>query len=292
MKKSFIKYIAALLLFGSNGIVARHIGLESTQIVLLRTLIGSLMLLLIFLICKNKFTFPRFKRDLLFISISGVAMGPSWMFLYEAYARIGVGVASLLYYCGPVIVMILSPILFKERLTATKIVGFLAVLCGIFLINGNSSSKMDIFGVICGLASAVAYSVMVMANKKSANIRGMENSLIQLCVSFLTVAIFSMFRGSLIFQVAAADWGWILMLGLVNTGIGCWFYFSSISDLPVQTVAVCGYLEPLSAVIFSLILLGERLTALQFVGALLIIGGAVVAELADKLFESLKKKSA
>lgn len=116
-------------------------------------------------------------------------MGESWMLLYEAYAQIGFSIASLFYHCSLPNVMILSPILFKERLTAAKIVGFMAVLCGIFLINGNFSSRIDIFCVICGLFSAVAYSVMVIANKKSAIIRGLENSLIQLCVSFLTVAV-------------------------------------------------------------------------------------------------------
>ena len=48
--------------------------------------------------------------------------------------------------------------------------------------------------------------------------------------------------------------------------------------LPVQTVAVCGYLEPLSAVIFSALLLHEQLTEAQIVGAALIIGGALFAE--------------
>ena len=51
-------------------------------------------------------------------------MGASWMFLYEAYQQIGVSLASLLYYCGPVIVMVLSPLIFKEKLTAPKAVGF------------------------------------------------------------------------------------------------------------------------------------------------------------------------
>ena len=71
----------------------------------------------------------------------------------------------------------------------------------------------------------------------------------------------------------------ILVLGIVNTGIGCYFYFSSIGKLPVRTVAVCGYLEPLSAVVFASLFLGERMTALQAVGAVLIIGGAMVGEL-------------
>ena len=71
----------------------------------------------------------------------------------------------------------------------------------------------------------------------------------------------------------------ILILGIFNTGIGCYFYFSSIGDLPVQTVAICGYLEPLSAVVFSVLFLGESMTIVQVVGAMLILGGAAFGEL-------------
>ena len=66
---------------------------------------------------------------------------------------------------------------------------------------------------------------------------------------------------------------------MLNTGAGCYFYFSSIGNLPVQTVAVCGYLEPLSAVIFSGIFLKETMLPVQMAGAVFIIGGAVYGEL-------------
>ena len=110
---AFFKYLFALLLFGSNGIVASFIALGSLRIVLLRTLIGSLLLIALFFLTGGKLTFYKHKQQFLFLAASGIAMGASWMFLYEAYARIGVGIASLLYYCGPVIVMVLSPLLLR-----------------------------------------------------------------------------------------------------------------------------------------------------------------------------------
>ena len=95
--------------------------------------------------------------------ISGVAMGTSWLFLYEAYRQIGVSVATLAYYCGPVFVMVLSPILFKEKLTWTKVCGFLAVLTGMFLVNMQVLSEgKNAFGVLYGIMSAVLYACMVI----------------------------------------------------------------------------------------------------------------------------------
>ena len=277
--KAFIKYISALLLFGLNGIVASHISLNSYEIVFLRTLIGSILLLVLFLLSKGRFHIKTYKRDAIFIVLSGIAMGTSWMFLYESYQQIGVSLSSLLYYCGPVIVMILSPIIFREKLTAPKLLGFVVVLVGIFLVNGNAVSSGNAWGLFCGAMSAVMYFFMVTLNKKSKNISGIENSVIQLVVSFLTVAVFMGIKQGFIINVPTTAWSWVLILGILNTGIGCYLYFSPLAKLPVQTVAVCGYLEPLSAVIFSVLLLGEKMTIIQIVGAVCIIGGAMIGEL-------------
>ncbi len=279
MKRSFFKYIMALFLFGSNGIIASNISLTSYEIVFMRTGIGSVLLICLFIFTKKKVELKKNKKDILFITLSGIAMGISWICLYEAYSQIGVSLSSLLYYCGPVIVMILSPFLFKERLTISKVIGFIIVLIGIFFVNGNiANENIKIYGLICGGVSAVMYSFMVIFNKYAKRITGLENSMIQLLVSFLTVAIFTGIKSGCAINVSGSDWIWILILGLLNTGMGCYFYFSSIGNLPIQTVAICGYLEPLSAVIFSVLILKEVLLPMQIIGAIFIIGGAIIGE--------------
>ena len=279
MKTSYLKYIFALLLFGSNGIVASLIHLSSYEIVLLRTLIGSLLLIAIFFIAREKLTFYKYKTQSIFLAVSGIAMGTSWIFLYEAYDEIGVSLASLAYYCGPVIVMILSPFLFGEKLTKLKVCSFLVVLVGIFLVNGTAfENGVSVWGLACGLLSAICYSLMVMFNKKAKDITGLENSMLQLFVAFLTVAIFVGIKQGYRMEIDTQSIIPILVLGLLNTGIGCYFYFSSIDKLPVQTVAICGYLEPLSAVVFSVIFLKETMLPIQIIGAVLIIGGAMLGE--------------
>lgn len=278
MKKAYIKYFAALLLFGSNGIIASQINMSSYEIVLLRTFIGSLMLIAVYLISGNRFTFTKKRKSFLFLVASGVAMGACWMFLYEAYQRVGVSISSLLYYCAPVLVMIFSPLLFREKLTPTKIVGFLVVVAGVFLVNGKASGELDRWGLLCGGMSAVMYFLLVVCNKKATEIDGLENATLQLTISFFTVAIFVLYKQGIAIHIPADDVIWIILLGLVNTGAGCWFYFSSISDLPVQTVAICGYLEPLAAVILSVVLLHETMTAMQIIGVVMIIAGAAWGE--------------
>ena len=207
-------------------------------------------------------------------------MGTSWMFLYEAYHQIGVSFASLLYYCGPVFVRILSPLIFKEKLALPKVVGFVIVFVGIILINGTIiNDNGNYWGVICGILSAATYFFMVTFNKKSTNVTGMENSVIQLVVSFITVSLFVVIKQGLIINIPANAWIWVIILGIVNTGFGCYLYFSSLAKLPAQTVAVCSYLELFSAVIFARFLLGDEMSILQIIGAVCIIGGAMIGEL-------------
>jgi drug/metabolite transporter (DMT)-like permease len=260
--------------------VASYIALTSYEIVFTRTLIGSMLLIAIYVLTRQKVHLLQDKKHTLCLIISGIAMGTSWMFLYEAYQRIGVSMASLAYYCGPVIVMILAPILFREKLTWAKVIGFLAVLFGMFCVNAQALSEVKTtLGLFCGIMSAVMYAFMVIFNKKAKSITGLENSMWQLLTSFLTVAVFVGFKQGFVIHIELGNWIPILILGVFNTGIGCYFYFSSIGDLPVQTVAICGYLEPLSAVVFSVLFLRESMTIIQVIGAVLILGGAAFGEL-------------
>ncbi len=284
-----LKYVSALLLFGTNGLVASCIHLSSYEIVFLRTMIGSITLIALFLLTGQKLTFLQNRKQLFFLLLSGMAMGLSWMFLYEAYQQIGVSIASLLYYCGPVIVILFSPLIFKEKLTALQIPGFLSVLIGLFLVNGGLiQQNYRIWGLFCGAMSAAMYALMIIFNKKSKDITGLENSMLQLTFAFLTVAVFMGFSQRFVIHVDPSDRFPVLFLGIINTGLGCYLYFSPLSKLPVRTVTVLGYLEPLSAVVFSALLLHETMRGSRIAGVFLILGGAVFTEYSQS-FQSRKK---
>lgn len=280
MKSAYLSYILALLLFGSNGIIASHISLPSIVIVLYRTCIGSLLLLSVFMVTKSKWTFYKYKKHFLFLALSGCSMGASWIFLYEAYQQIGVSISSLLYYCCPIVVMLLAPIVFREKLIPQKVIGFLLVLVGIILVNGKLfAGSSHYWGIFCGIMSALMYSLMVIFNKKATNISGLENSLLQLAISFLTVLFIVLLKGNYSLVIPQGSIFPLVFLGVINTGLGCYLYFSKLDKLPVQSVSILGYLEPLSSVFLSFIILGETMNTAQVIGAILILGGAFYAEL-------------
>lgn len=288
MIRSYAKYLAALLLFGSNGTVASLISLGSGRIVLLRTLVGSLVLLCVFVLARRRRAVARTSgRDWLLLAGSGAALGANWMLLYEAYDLIGVSLATLACYCGPVIVMAVSPLVFGERLGRAKVAGIAVVMAGMLLVNGPSLQQGGLSaGLACGLGSAAMFAVMVVLGKKAQGAPGVERPLVQLVSSFVFVALFLAAKEG--FDVAAVavgavpapgDVAPVLLLGAVNTGLGCYLYFSSIPRLPAASVAICGYLEPLAALGFAALFLGEQLGAAQLLGAALVMGGAAFGEL-------------
>ena len=280
MKQAYIKYILGLLLFGSNGVISAMIALNSYEIVLTRTVLGSAFLILLLLISRQKLQIFRYKKEIPYMLLSGVALATNWIFLFEGYAQVGVSITILLCYCGPILVMLVSPFFFNEKITAPKIIGFCAVMLGMVFINGQSlQTGKSLWGIFCGIMAAITYVFMVISNKKATHITGLENSTIQLFISFIAVAVFVVCKQGFTLHIQSSDWIPILVLGILNTGVGIYLYFSPISKLPVQSVAICGYLEPLSAVVFSVLLLHEAMLPLYIIGGILIVGGALFGEL-------------
>ncbi len=273
-------YLIAVVLFGTNGVVAAAVtGLSSIQVVLFRTMLGSAVLLAVFVLLGKRPAFRRNRRQYAMLMLSGISMGVSWMFQYEAYREIGVGTTSLVYCMGPALLMTLAPFVFSERMTWNRIAGFSLVMAGaIFLSVNGLNADGSAWGYFCGIMTAVAYVSMVVFNKKAAGLGDMENPSFQLLFAFLAVLACTVILGDVPVSVSEADILPLVVLSVVNTGFGCLLYFSSIPHIGAQTVAICDYIEPGSAVLFSAVFLGETVGTDSFIGMLLIFCGVAVGE--------------
>ena len=277
---NLILYLISLVIMGSNGIVASFINLTSLEIILMRTTIGSAVLIAACIIHKEKFACLHDKHDALLLLLSGLTLGGGWIFLFEAYRTIGVSISTLLYYLGPIIAMLLSPLFFNEELTKVKLIGAAIVFIGVLLLNGNiAGNPSKTYGIFCGFMSGVFYAVTVILNKKVRNATGMENTTCQLVASFFLVFTFLMATTGIHIKITGTEWIPVLWIGLLNTGLSCFFYYSTITKLPMSTVAILSYLDPVSAVILSALILHESLSFIQIIGVILVIGGAAFSQL-------------
>ena len=271
-------YILSMLMFGLNGYLVAHISIQSSQIVLVRTLVGGLLLTALVLM-RGGFDRAAVRAELRDLLLGGIALGLNWVALFAAYRMLNVSLATLIYYAGPMLVLLFSPLLFREKLTPQKIAALVVVAVGLFCITGSiTAAGMSLSGLLAAVASALFYAMLIIFNKRIVKTGGMQTAALELDVAFVVVLIYVLLTAGLP-HPQRADIPYLLVISLVNTGLAYLLYFSGLQKLPGQSVALISYVDPVSALVFSAMLLHESMTPLQIFGAVLIIGGAILGEL-------------
>ncbi len=279
-EKSEFKFIISMLIFGSIGLFVKAINMPSSVIVLMRAIIGSLFLILVIITRKQFINRKKILNNLPVLMLSGFVLGAGWVFLFEAYRYTTVSGATLLYYCAPIIVFLLSPILFKESLTWSKIVGIVVAIIGMLIVNGlGIGGSNPYLGLICGVLSALFYATLMILNKFIKNLSGLESTLVQLMIASFVMTVYVLLRHENKWSFnSGMEMFLLITVGILHTGVACYLYFSSIQKLPGQTIAVLSYIDPVSALFFSALFLGERLSLLQILGAFLVLGGTAFSQ--------------
>lgn len=276
MLKAYIMLISSMLIWGSLPIFVNQVSYSSEQIVLCRVVLGLVFLLLVFFIRGKKPDFAGIRRYGLQLLITGVIMGFNWVFLFDAYRYVDVSIATLCYYTEPVLVCIASIFLFKEKMTPIKVASISAAVIGMVIVNGvNAGGSDPARGIACGLLAALLYCMVTLSNKSVHDLSGLEITIVQLIGAAIVMVPYVLLSQG--FGPPVYGWkdvAFMLTLGILHSGIALLIYFSSMQVLPAQTVALCSYVDPASALFFAALFLGDRLSALQWLGALLIIGGA------------------
>lgn len=279
-----MRLITAMLIFGSIGVFVKKIELTSSEIAFLRGVIGSIFLLLASLLVKHKPSFKTLKKNAILLLLSGAAVGFNWIFLFEAYRYTTISNATISYYFAPIFVMMLAPWVLKEKLTSVKVVCIIMAMAGLFLIvnpgaGGTSGLENHLLGIFYGLLAAAFYASIVLMNKFINNLSGFETTLVQLMVAATVLFPYIWWQGHLNFAgLTATSIIFILILGIVHTGLGYFLYFTSIKELKGQTIAVLSYIDPISAVIIAAIFLSESMTMIQIIGGILVLSATFISE--------------
>ena len=280
-----LKLSISMLIFGTIGIFVKYIPLSSSVIAMVRGYLGAVVLLFVMVISGKKNDVSDIKRNLLKLVFSGMSIGINWILLFEAYNYTSVAITTLCYYMQPVFLIILTPLVLKEKLSRKKILCVPIALFGMVLVSGvfSDAHKVDIRGIALGLGAAVFYTAAVLINRTMKNISSYDSTLVQLFVAALVMTPYN----------AAAGFGYVINLdvkaivmlfvvGIVHTGLTYYLYFSSVKSLPSETVAIYSYIDPAFAVLLSVFLLGEPMTVWGAAGAVLILGACIFSEIEHK----------
>lgn len=281
MLKERFKYILAVILYGTVGMFLRFVDLPSEAVALYRGIIGALFILLYRLAMHRRPELKAIRNNIVWLLCSGIALGLNWIFLFAAYVNTTVAIASLCNYMAPIIVIALTPLILKEKLDWRKIPCVIAAVIGIVLVSGIIGGGITgPAGVAFGLLGACCFAGIVFCNRKLKDISAFDRALVQLAVSALTILPYVLIKNRGIPLPNDLKSGLIvLMLGVLQTGVAYVLYFSGMGKLPVQSVAILGYIEPVVSVLCSVIFLRERLGWYGWIGAALILSAAIVSEL-------------
>lgn len=280
------KLITAMSIFGTVGIFVRYLSLPSAAIAFCRGLLGFLFLLAIMLLKGKKPAFSMVAKKLPLLFLSGIALGGNWILLFEAYRYTTVATATVCYYLAPLFVLLVSP-LFKERLTAKKILCIAVAFIGLICVSGITPASLptsaELQGILLGVGAAILYAAVVLLNKGLSTVPSYDRTVCQLGLSALIILPYLLISEDPIVLPLPAESIWLLLvLGIVHTGIAYILYFGSIKDLPTQTTALLSYLDPAIAIILSSFLFREIPSIPQVLGSILILGSAIYSDLPSK----------
>ncbi|KIA95808.1 membrane protein [Pedobacter kyungheensis] len=208
----------------------------------------------------------------------GILFSLSSDLLFLAYDRLSAGIASTILFVFPVIVAIIMAIFFRERISAIMVISMAITLSGIYVLSGASTASINFNGLALALGSALAYALyIVTVNKSNIKASGIKTTFYSLLFSALYYLIKSVLGRE---SLAIPDLHILLhitLFGLITSVVSITTLVYAIGYIGSTPTAILGALEPVVAVIISVMLFGEKLTFALLLGVLLIVGGVLVS---------------
>lgn len=275
-----MKIITAMVAFGTIGVFVKAIPLESSVIAAYRAIIAALVLFGVVMFTGRYKMLKAMKKHILKLFIAGAAMGFNWVLLFEAYHYTSVALSTLSYYFAPTLIIIASSVFLKEKLTSKQILCFLGSSVGLIMIIGVAGGgSNDFIGVLYGLGAAFLYATVIMCNKMSGETDDITRTWLQITFAGVVIIPYALFTSEFsLAGVGTTGMVNLIIVGVVHTGIIYCLYFASLTELRGQQAAILSYIDPLVAVILSMLWLGERVSPIQLVGGGFILLFALLNE--------------
>jgi RarD protein len=274
----YLMIAGAAVLWGTVGVFLRWIDLPGQEyfVVFMRAVI-SLCFLTVVIYAGGKRDQLRLGKHPTLLLASGVLLTFHWVVFLKALNNLSIGDAEFITYLAPVLVAMLAPLLLREKLERATVVALLLALAGMYLISltgQTEGSGLSGIGILYALTAAVSYAFLLIILKK------LREDTPTLTITFYQTAVnaalllpFCAFR---YFPVSTKGWASLIILGTVHTALAGLVYIYAVKGVKAQHIGIIAYLEPLSAMVFGLIFLGEQPGWQDMAGGLLIIAAGVM----------------
>jgi drug/metabolite transporter (DMT)-like permease len=207
-------------------------------------------------------------------TLAGLGIAGNFSFYYFSISAGSVAVASTLMYSAPVFVLLASIGLGQERPTLKNILAILFVILGIVMLTrvyALGTVEITPWGTASGLLAGLSYALFIFAFHKALHYGSPHTSLAVAFAVVTGVLVFFLDPGRLPAVWQSGDVILFLLLGLLGGGISFWLYVRGLRGLPPVFASLAALVEPVTAVLFGVLLLGERLALPQLLGLSLIL---------------------
>ena len=282
-----LKIVLSMAIFGTIGLLVRNISLPGSVVALARAAVGALFLLAVVWLRGARTDWQAIRKNLKYLLLSGSALGFNWILLFASYDYTTVAISTLCYYMAPIMIILTAPLVLRERLTIRKILCVVAALFGMVCLSGVLQGSMpkvtELKGILLGLAAAVLYASIVILNKQLRDISAFDRTIFQLGLSAVLVFFYCLLTVDMpALQFDTKTVVLLILGGIIHTGLAYYLYFGSIEQVSGQSAAMISYLDPAIAVLISVFVLGEPMTIFGVLGAVLILGAALLSEYSNR----------
>lgn len=269
------------MFYGANPLGALPLyadGINTCSVLFYRYAIAVVMLAVVMAVRRKPLAVSR--RDLAIMAVLGVLFAASSLSLFMSFLFMGAGVASTLLFVYPVMVAVIMAVFFKERVTRSTVLAIALALTGVALLyKGDGGKPLSGAGVSLVMVSSLTYALYIIIVNKSP----LRMSSVKMTMYVLTFAVavavamsFTDPANHLQLLHTPRQWGLALLLAVVPTVLSLLLMVIAVHDVGSTPTAIMGALEPVTAVVISVALFGELVTARLVIGIVLILAAVLL----------------
>jgi drug/metabolite transporter (DMT)-like permease len=268
--------IIAAILWSLAGIFAKQIHGMSAQSIIFYRVGFAFIIFFVALLVSGKLNILKLREKKSYLFLFSILQMATMVSYFISIMNASVSIAVLLLSTAPIYITIFSPWLLKEQIQKRGIIALVLSIVGILLIvdPGKLDFKLSSIGILAGIASGIFYAFQVMTSKY---VSSTYSGHAQAFWSFLVAAIILLPMGAVPLEVVSSNLTNLVILSIFPTILAVSLYFNGLKKVKAQSASILGLIEPISAVFFAVLILGEQISTLEITGgALILIGAALV----------------
>jgi drug/metabolite transporter (DMT)-like permease len=268
--------IIAAILWSLAGIFAKQIIGMSAQSIIFYRVGFAFIIFLVALFVSGKLNILKLREKKSYLFLFSILQMATMVSYFISIMNASVSIAVLLLSTAPIYITIFSPWILKEKIRIRGIIALVLSLAGIILIVDPGKLDFEPFsiGILAGIASGIFYAFEIMTSKY---VSSTYSGYSQAFWSFLVAAIILLPVDAVPLEVVSSNLVYLLLLAVFPTILAVSLYFNGLKKVKAQSASILGLIEPISAVFFAVLILGEQISTLEITGgALILIGAALV----------------